>query len=146
MIDIKKKFEDNYLLGCIKYKGAFRNYLMPVAWWILNYKKYDPGYDPAKWQFVFRDHIYNVSDSEVDRFMRAIEADSLDTNKLRVVIKELPPEHAHLYFFIDFDRKLFVNGFADVEVEEYLPEGSWKGEFGDPVNYLPEEMKAIFKR
>lgn len=48
-------------------------------------------------------------------------------------------------FRLDFDKKMFVNGFTDMEVEEYLPDESWKGEFGTPVNYLPEEIKAILK-
>lgn len=49
MKNLKERLEDNYLLGGIKFKSKYNIYLMPIAWWILNYKKYDPDYNPDEW-------------------------------------------------------------------------------------------------
>jgi hypothetical protein len=42
MSAIINKIEDNFLFGCIQYKNKTEVYLMPVAYWILNYEMYDP--------------------------------------------------------------------------------------------------------
>lgn len=145
MKKILEKLKKDYLFGCVKYKGDYHIYLMPIAWWILNYQKYDPTYDPNKWNFVFRDNILNVENDKIDDFIHSIKDDRLDTNELRFS-SGMQKRNMHLFFFIDFDSKLFVNGFPDIEVEEYLPNENWGGKFGEPLNYLPEGLKSFFNR
>lgn len=82
MIDIKQKFEEGYILGCIKHKEQCSLYLMPIAYWILNYKKYDPTYNPEDWEFVYRDNILIVSDENIDSYMKAIEIDKISPLEL----------------------------------------------------------------
>jgi hypothetical protein len=146
MEDLKKRFENNYLLGCIKYLGRYELYLMPIAYWILNYKKYDPEYDPAKWESVFRDNILNVTDGEITGYLNSITGDKLNLEDMESIMKDGSPEYRQLYFFINFDNKKFVNGFYDIEVEEYLPDQNWDGESGNPIDYLPNELKRVVER
>jgi hypothetical protein len=113
MDDIKRKFYENYLLGAIKYQGDYNFYLMPIAWWILNYHKYNPNYDATKREEPFRNNVLNVTDSKIDDFVESI------------------------------DSKRFVSSFPDIEVEDYLPDSSWQGIFGNPVEYLPDELKRV---
>lgn len=142
MNDLKYRFENNYLLGCIRYKEAYNIYLMPIAWWILNYKKYDPGYNPQDWQDVYRDNILNVSKDVVDDFIRSIEVDKVDFTEFSMAIRDIPLKYKRLYFFIDFDNNLFVNGYYDnIEMEEYLPDEEWEGKVDDPRNYLPKDLQ-----
>lgn len=144
-MNIAQKFEENYLLGCIKYENIYNLYLMPIAYWILNYRKYDPDYNPKDWEFVFRANILNVTDEKIDDFLNAIEEDKLNTNEFIVAIRSLSSNYKQLCFFIDFDIKLLINGFYDVEVEDYLPDSSWIGKFGKPLEYLPFEFKTLFE-
>lgn len=147
MNDFKYRFENNYLLGCIRYKGAYTIYLMPIAWWILNYKKYDPGYNPADWKDVYRDNILNVSKDSVYGFIKSIEADRVDIAEFTAAIRDIPVKYIRLNFFIDFDSNLFINGYYDnIELEEYLPDESWEGKVDDPNNYLPKQLQDIFRR
>jgi hypothetical protein len=153
-----KKFEDNYLLGCIKYNDKHELYLMPIAWWILNYKKYDPdpklqsipyesGLEPSKPERVFRDNILNVTDDEIEAYLNSIKEDKLTMKDLQTIIN-VPMEFRYIFFYIDFDCKVFTNGFFDIEVENYLPDQTWKGEAvepGEPVNYLPQVLKKIIE-
>ena len=141
MKNLKQKFEANYLLGCIKYNGIYEIYLMPIAWWILNYKKYDPEYDPAAWQSIFRDNVLNVTDNKIVQFFNSIADDKITLNELKRVVNDISLEYREIYFFVDFDDKIFINAFCDISVEEYLPDTSWKGEFGNPIDYLPEELR-----
>lgn len=32
MKSIKERLEENYILGCIKYKNDYQFYIMPIAW------------------------------------------------------------------------------------------------------------------
>ncbi|WP_298738823.1 hypothetical protein [uncultured Chitinophaga sp.] len=128
-MNIKQKFEENFILGCIKYNDQCSLYLMPIAYWILNYKKYDPTYDPSKWDFVFRNNILIVSDESIDQFMTAIQADKVTSNELT------QSEIASMSFYIDFDSKVFVSSFSDVQVEDYLPHDGWQGLYDDLYHY-----------
>jgi hypothetical protein len=146
MIDLMYRFENNYLLGCVKYKGKYNIYLMPIAWWILNYEKYDPGYNPTDWKDIFRDNILNVSEDAVEDFMKSIEADRIDLTELPMLVAKIPGKYMRLRFFIDFDLKLFVNGYYDnIAIEEYLPDESWRGRSDDPNSYLPKYLQDFFK-
>lgn len=144
MQELKRKFEDNYLLGCIKYNGKCSIYLMPIAWWILNYSKYDPTYNPKDWQNIFRDDILNVTDDKIEQFFKAIEGDKINLDEFKLVIDFIPVQYKRIHFFIDFDNKILINGFYDIEVEEYLPDTTWEGRFESPIKYLPKELKLLF--
>lgn len=143
MDKIIEKISNNNLLGFIKYKEVFNFYLMPVACWILNYSKYDPSYNPNEWEFVFRDNVLNVEDTEVERFLQSVEEDKLsidDADKV-VRLEREEEENVQVCFFIDFDAKLYVNGFSEIEVEEYLPNKNWVGKYESPLTYLPEKIR-----
>lgn len=141
---IIEKVKENYLFGCIKYKELYQLYLMPIAYWILNYQKYDPQYNPAEWDFVFRDNILNVSDDQFEHFFKVIDIDKVLINELKLVINRIPVTSKRIYFYIDFDGKKFVNGFEDIAIEEYLPNLSWSGNFDNPLKYVNQEIKLTF--
>ena len=138
-IEIQKNLDNSYLFGCVKYKNDYSFYLMPIAYWILNYAKYDPAYNPDDWKdgIVFRDDILNVNDDNIGRFIQAIQVDKIDINALNV--KDYDLKDVFL-FYIDFDSKLFVSFFDDISVEEYLPDETWTGKFDNPIKYLPKEL------
>ncbi len=140
--------EYNSLLGYIKYQDHGSFYLMPVAWWILDYKAYDP-IGSAEDNSDFRNNIFTVSDSNMNGFIEAIQADQIDTNSLKKLIKDFKEKYAgssiSLSFYIDLDKKIYVSSFSDIETEEYLPDSTWTGKFDAPTTYLPEELSALFE-
>jgi hypothetical protein len=140
---IKENIENSYLFGCVKYKSIYSFYLMPVAYWILNYAKYDRSYNPNDWndEDVFRDDILNVEDKNIERFIQAIQVDKIELN---LIASKQYDFRERLLFFVDFDSKTFINFFDDIEIEEYLPDEDWVGQFGNPLNHLPEELKSYF--
>ncbi|MCF6405528.1 hypothetical protein L3C95_21710 [Chitinophaga filiformis] len=128
---IEEKLEQGYFAGCIKYKNEYGFYLMPIAYWILNMNTYDPDYDPSEDEFVFRNNVEVVSDDKILDFFSATEEYRISYQMLSAA------SLLHVIFFIDFDAKLFVSWFNDIEVETYLPDNSWKGLFDDPNKYIP---------
>lgn len=144
IVQIKERIENDYLFGGIKLNNTVEVYLMPIAWWILNYKMYDPFYDPNAWKEAFRDHIYNVTDDQIDKFVFSIKDDKLSLNDSVSLVNEISIEDRFLYFFVNFDEKIFINGFSDISLENYLPDNSWLGIFDSPSKYLPLELKDIF--
>lgn len=136
---IQKAIENSYLFGCIKYDNDLSFYLMPIAYWILNYSKYDPSYNPKDWNdgHIFRDNILNVDNKNIDSFIHCIRLDKID-------IELVNPKQNNLLdvflFFVDFDSKVFISYFDDIDIEEYLPDESWSGKFDNPLNYIPEEI------
>lgn len=139
--NIQENINNNFLLGSIKYQGLYKFYLMPLAYWILNYEKYDPTYNPNDWEFVFRDNILNVVDINVTSFLNSIKEDEVFLSNDEVEKYNLKDQ---LLFFVDLDKKLFINFFYDVEIEEYLPDSKWTGKFENPINYLPRNTQRLF--
>lgn len=139
--DIKKKIENSFLFGCIKYQDNYTFYLMPIAYWILNYSKYDPTYRSSDWGATFRDDVLNVEEENTESFLKAIKIDKLEADIVRSAKNEL----ANVFlFFIDFDSKTFVNYFNDVSAEDYLPNEEWIGRFDDPMECLPIGILLMF--
>jgi hypothetical protein len=118
--------------------------MMPIGWWNLNYLKYDPDYNPSNWDHVFRDGIYKVSDDNIEGYIKSIEGDKLELDFLEAEINDEVREDIGVSFFIDFDKKIYVNGVFEVELEKYLPDDNWKGISDDPISFLPEYLKDIF--
>ncbi|MET0637367.1 MAG: hypothetical protein ABWZ25_15155 [Chitinophagaceae bacterium] len=127
---IQQKIEEGYILGGIRYSEQCNFYLMPIAYWILNYKKYDPHYNPKDWEFTFRDNLLIITDNDIRDFIKAIEVDKIDSSELTNV------KILNIVFYIDFNIKLFVSSFSDIDVEEYLPQDDWEGIFDNPIKYL----------
>lgn len=140
MKSIKEKIEEGYLFGCIKYKRSWNVYLMPVAYWILNYTKYDPQYNPNDWEEVFREHIYIVTDQLIEKYIEVIQKDSIGSEELRNV--NFNKKEAFFEVYIDFDCKVFTNSFDYIELQDYLPDSNWIGKYENPVSYLPEQLKT----
>lgn len=119
---------------------------MPIAYWILNYEKYDPEHDPSEYKSVFRDNILNVTDDRIEDFFKAVANYTLYLNdEIKSEIKSILPEYKRIQFYIDLDKKIFISGFVDIEVEDYLPDPNWSGELGFPGEYVPIEIKSIFE-
>lgn len=139
---IQENIKNSYLFGCVKYKDKFSFYLMPIAYWVLNYAKYDPEYTPNDWEegIAFRDDILNVDDSNIEPFIESIKVDKIDVDSVNFIDYNF--EDIFL-FFVDFDSKTFISYFDDIEIEEYLPDEKWVGKFENPISYLPKEMVAI---
>lgn len=129
---IEEKVEHGYFAGCIKYQNRYGVYLMPIAYWILNMKSYDPDYDPDDREFVFRNNVIVVNDEVIPDFLSAIEEDKIGYETLKKY------DWLIITFYIDFDTKTFISCFAEIEVEGYLPDESWKGLFDDPGKYITQ--------
>ncbi|MBA6155461.1 hypothetical protein H3Z83_02830 [Tenacibaculum sp. S7007] len=136
-MDIEKKIEQDYLFGCIKFNDKLNFYLMPIAYWILNHKKYDPIYDPNEWESVFRDNILNVDKSNIEDFLNAIKVDLIELKKGDIEKYNL--EDVFL-FYIDFDSNLFVSYFDEIDLEDYVPNKRWKYKFANPSHCVPSDL------
>lgn len=111
----------------------------------MNYKKYDPSYNPNDWTDVYRENILNVTDDKIDGFLKSIEQDRLSLDEVQLLGNDIPHEYLHINFFVDFDKKMFINGYSDnVAVEEYLPDESWRGQIDNSINYLPDNIRRLF--
>lgn len=145
----KEKIEEYYaILGCIEYNGKYNFYLMPIAWWILDYKKYDPENTQVD-DFNFRNNIYTLTKSNKNAFLNSISDYSISLAELKDIISyynNLDYEfdsYGELFFYIDFDNNNYIYKFNDIELEDYLP-NDWTGKFDEPLKYLPKNLQEIW--
>ncbi len=140
MKNIKQRLDENYLLGCIKHKDKYQFYLMPIAWWILNYEKYSPSILQDISRQNFRDGALNVTDDKVDLFFTSITEDKISLSDVKSIIENFTGEYSEITFFIDFDKKEYISIFDYIEVETYLPDKTWVGKYGSPTDYIPTDI------
>jgi hypothetical protein len=142
-INLAEKIDLDYQLGAVQTEGKVSFYLNPLAYWIMDYKVYDPTYRPDDWPGPrFRNDLLQVDESTVVPFLNAMAPDEVT---LESIIQHLPAFGETLVplFLIDFDNRLFVNGYGESRLEDYIPSG-WKGIFDNPINYLPEPIRQIW--
>ncbi|MEO6228978.1 MAG: hypothetical protein ABJB11_09710 [Ferruginibacter sp.] len=136
MKTIKERLEEDYIPGCIKYKDEYQYYIMPIAWWILDYAKYDPSILTDD-TFNFRNGVYTVTDNEIEKYLDSISVDKISVSEVKSISENFSEEYSRITFLIDFDKKLYISGFDDIEIEAYLPSSSWIGKFDwNPGNYI----------
>lgn len=140
MKSVEQRLQENYIVGCIKYKNTYHFYLMPIAWWILNYEKYSPSILQDVSRQDFRSGALNVTNDKLEPFLTAILEDQISIPEVKSIIEDFSEEYSEILFFIDFDRKEYISAFCDIEIEPYLPDETWTGKFESPTDYLPKNI------
>ncbi|UKB82439.1 hypothetical protein LF887_15655 [Chryseobacterium sp. MEBOG06] len=140
MKSIEQRLDENYILGCIKHNDKYQFYLMPIAWWILNYEKYSPSILQDISRQNFRNGALNVTDDKLFSFFGSISEDQVSVSEANSIIKNFTEEYAGITFFIDFDKKEYISIFDYIEVETYLPDTTWIGKYANPIDYIPKNI------
>ena len=138
-----ERIKDGYVLGLVIYKDTLMHYMAPSAWFVMNYPKYDPSILTSDERAgEFRDGVLVVDNSTAEAYLKSMQPDAVSLDELRA---ELPDRKDSLQpvFLIDFDNHQYVSWYFDIDYEEYVPDG-WEGVFDNPLNYLPDEVKAIW--
>ncbi|BAV08644.1 hypothetical protein SAMN05421788_101103 [Filimonas lacunae] len=131
-----EKLDHNYLLGAIRFEGSYSFYLMPIAYWILNYGKYDRSFEVRNQEFVFRGNVYNVDDRQIVSFLSAIGEDKINNEEARKLIED----GVRMVFFVDFDSYLFIDGFKEIFLDDYMPNEKWQVKMDDPIKFMPKDL------
>ena len=132
------KVHENQIIGAVRLNSEWRFYSGATGEWIMDYKSYDPSYDPEKWPNTFRNGILEVDVHNASEFCTAMKEYELTLDDVVETMRE--DKDLSLSILMDFDRKLYVNGYYDMLLEEYVPMG-WVGISDDPTKFLSEDIK-----
>ncbi len=108
----------------------------------MDYKSYNPNYDPKEWNEVFRNNILEVNEGKANDFCKAMENQEFLLHDIRM--NKSDGSRFVLSVLIDFDSRLYVNGYYDILLEEYIPK-NWVGIFDDPLKHVPDNVKQLFE-
>jgi hypothetical protein len=140
---LTERLEDGYVLGITHYNNSYRAYVAPSAWFVMDYKAYDPSITASQQRTNdFRNGVIVVDLDTADAYLSAMEPDLLPMDELR---NALPANGDQLQplFLIDFETRQYISWYFDIGYEDYIPSG-WKGVFDNPINYLPEPIRQIW--
>ncbi|MFN6559704.1 MAG: hypothetical protein RMY28_007840 [Nostoc sp. ChiSLP01] len=133
------------LIGAVKFNSKWRFFCGTIAEWILDYASYDPGFDPSKSDVVFRNNLLKVDETNTVHFLKAMEPYELFAKDIQQLIEEEGASNWPLTIVVDFDKKTYVNGFSEITLHQYVPTG-WTGYEGNPLNYVPENIRAFWQQ
>jgi hypothetical protein len=139
-----KDLDPDDLLGAVKHEGQWRFFAGTVAEWILDYASYDPYFDPAQTDVVFRDNLLRVDESNAAQFVKAMAPHEISPAQLSELTRRDGPTNWPLSVLIDFDEALYVNGFSEIPLHEYVPPG-WTAKEDFPLRYLPDALRSLWE-
>jgi hypothetical protein len=144
----KHNFSGVYLVGAVKYQSKWRFFDAPVASWVLNYVSFNPKFslliDP-KAQVVAQNRPLEVDETNAEEFLIALEeTHETDPIEIQEYILAGYEKQSQLAVVIDFDNKVYVNGYSETPLQEYIP-AHWTGYEGSPLDYVPDSIKSIWK-
>jgi len=138
-----KELQQDELLGAVRLESKWRFFAGTLAEWILDYVSYDPNYDPAKWAYVYRNNLLRVDETLASEFCDAMKEHEFLPDDIRRLVDEKGADKIPLVVVVDFDNRIFVNGFYDIALEEYAPKW-WTKYFGNPYEYVPQEVRSLW--
>ena len=130
------------IIGAVRLSSRWRFYAGTVAEWILDYRSYDPS-DPSKWEHPFRNGLLVVDSSNSEAFCQAMQAYQLSEDDIRELVRLRGGNNFPLGVVVNFDEKLYVNGYSEIPLHEYVPDG-WIGVEGNPYDYVPAEVRSFW--
>ena len=133
--------EDGKLIAAIKYRGAWYFLLGTIGELILDYKRYDPEFNPREHPGIYRGDILTLDESNAARFLEVMNEHRLSMEQL-LQYKDEYPDFPVVDVLIDFDEKFYSNGYAELPLEDYVPKG-WKSEVSEPRKHLPPELRSL---
>ncbi len=133
----------NEHLGAVKLSMKWRIFAGYIGEWILDYPSYDPEIKDAEQRSEFRGGVLIVDEKTAEQFCGAMSEHEFTLTEIEALIKQRGAENVPLTVVVDFDNKLFVNGYYDRSIEEFVPVG-WQGIFGDPLQYVPAGISSLW--
>jgi hypothetical protein len=134
----------NEYIGLVCSAGVWRCFTGMLAEWILDYRAYDPSYDPTKWPDTPRNQLLQVGVDQAVEFQLIFEERELTKQGIQYILSTVGAPRAYPIAAVDFDTRRYVNGFYDLALEEYVPAG-WISVFDDPLQYVSEDLRILWK-
>jgi hypothetical protein len=131
---------DDYM-GAIKIDSEWQFFYEMLSMWILDYKAYDPEYVPKSGGW--RENILKVDRDNAKEYCQAMKTKEIPVPLIPNTMSSWGRQ-LRLTFVVNFDERLFINGWHDnIAIHEYVPDG-WKGIEDDPYSYIPQELKTLW--
>lgn len=137
---------DDYI-GAVRLKSKWRFFYNMLSMWILDYASYRVGYDPSDPKYKgWRKGLLRVDETNAEEYCEAMKSQEILPNQVPHVVKDTFPRQEPLTFVVNFDERLFVNGWHDnIPIHEYVPKG-WTALEEDPYEYVPPEIRVLWGR
>jgi hypothetical protein len=146
-IEIEDEEDAKSLIAAIKYRSRWRFFDKLVDELILDYPSYASDFtalnDLGKPE-TFRNNLLKVDETNAERFLIEMESDELSSQNIRELLQLGRRKDWQLSVVIDFDNKAYINGYSETPLQNYIP-SHWTGYEGAPLDYVPDEIKAIWK-
>jgi hypothetical protein len=135
---------DEYI-GAVKLNGKWRFFHEMMSVWILDYKSYDPQYDPfGPKSNGWRKNLLVVDTDNAEAFCEVMRDKELLPEQIPQSFTEFG-SRKKLSFVVNFDEKIYINGWGDnIALHDYVPTG-WQSIEDDPYEYVPPEIRALWK-
>lgn len=87
---------------------------MPKITWVLDYKEYDGDPNEPQDETDWRYGIMQVDEKNAQAYCNALSNNELTSEQIPFVTKEIGGTQEPLSFVVNFDEKIFINGWYDI--------------------------------
>lgn len=141
---MKKDIKRDEWIGAVKAEGTWHLLALYIGEWILDYPKYDPFSDKSAEHNNYRNGMWVVDENNASEFLETMKENEISLLDVKKLVAEKGAFETPLTYVVNFDERLFVDGYPDRDITEYVPEG-WNSFEDFPLKYVPDEIKAIWE-
>jgi hypothetical protein len=142
--DRKTVIDFDEYIGAVKLNSQWRFFYDILSMWILDYASYHPDYNPTPQGW--RANLLKVDEANAKEYCEALANHELFPEQIPWVEKESFSDQEGLTFVVNFDEKVFVNGWRDnIAIHEYAPQG-WTAFEDDPYEHIPPEFRSLWDK
>ncbi|MBL8164163.1 MAG: hypothetical protein JNJ61_19405 [Anaerolineae bacterium] len=143
MNEITSIYSEHYI-GAVRFHGDWRVFHELLSMWILDYRSYDDTFAPKEGEWRY--NLMIVDQNNAEAYIESMA-------KNEILVTQIPhirlgdfPGQAQLTFVVNFDEKLFINGWHDnIPIHEYVPQ-DWTGIEATPYDYIPSDLRLLWNR
>jgi hypothetical protein len=133
----------DFYVGAVKLHGVWRIFYGTLSEWILNYEDYAaPEEDLEGW----RNGLLNVDENNGEEFCKYMAANEVPLSDVGLLRGEGTEKQEPLTFVVNFDDKLFINGWMDMlPIHKWAP-SHWERKKTSPYSYVPDTIRSLWNK
>ena len=128
-------------VGAVKLNNNWRIFYADLSEWILSYESYGaPEEDLSQW----RGGLINVDENNAEEFCNFLAKHEIRLDDISKLRSQGMEQQEPLTFVVNFDGKLFVNGWRDMlPIHTWIPK-HWDSKRDLPYSYIPPSLAELW--
>lgn len=131
------------MLGAVKFEGQWHFFASDIGHWVMDAMSFTNSTSAYLSKINYRKGIFQADENNAKQFIDAMGSNELSIAEVKIEIQKKAPEFLSLKILIDFDARVFIDGYTGDNLNKYIPK-NWNGYEKEPYDDLPDYLEALW--